>query len=327
MFRRGQKGIFSGILILTLTFLWVISYPDDGDKVEGSYTESKKVTKRLEKAPRISQNSDSQYITDGFKKYNDNEVGKVLTNLPSYRIKKDKNRPLKDSEIINKVYDGSGSANSSEDVVRNPSQLFFNNDILPVDIVSKIRSFSGNNFSEEDVNYLYDYIRKKSENTKYSETDNYWVVDEVFTALRNQENIPGNLISFFDEVVSDKDQDLVVVDYALQHLGHLHEQNVSKCSEIENILWNSLSEQKGTVAGTALIALESARREGRLVGDFDIDSKSLEILNGEYSVESKISALEVLRYHSSVSTQLFKKIDNDPKTPIGMRLKIRGILN
>jgi len=153
--------------------------------------------------------------------------------------------------------------------------------------------------TEEDLEFAYEFIENGIPPVGMSLGEYNWLADELFTSLRSQENLPPDLTQ---KLISNLEGNgnPVLRDYASQHLGHFHEEGGSggeaELLQIEEALLEATYQTEGTTAGSALIALDSAETDGRLLSKFDLDKRSYEILKQHnYTNEVKAAALKILQ--------------------------------
>ena len=186
-----------------------------------------------------------------------------------------------------------------------------------------IRALALQDMDNNQLEAVYEFIEEGAPSEGMTDSTYRWLSDELFTALRNQEHIPTDLVPRLTEIVSNPEQDAVLRDYALQHLGHYHEQGANNNLEaIEQTLWTATDIKEGTIAGTALIALSNAKTEDRMVTNYNLEEKAIVILNGNYTEESKISALESLKGNQSAElAELVQNLATSEDTPTALKIK------
>jgi HEAT repeat protein len=114
----------------------------------------------------------------------------------------------------------------------------------------------------------------------------HWLVDELITALRVDGGDNAELTRQLANVFRNRSQDPVVRDYALQHLGHLRDEGGER-GIIDGILRDATTETQGTIAGTALLALNQNKEE-------DAGATALAVAtDATYDLRSRITAIQV----------------------------------
>jgi HEAT repeat protein len=79
--------------------------------------------------------------------------------------------------------------------------------------------------------------------------------NDVILALKNQESPPKDLGRLLLRVFNDREQDPVIRNYALQHLGTWYDRCAEKTQVIE-ALWTGTADRDASIVGTALIGLK-----------------------------------------------------------------------
>lgn len=192
--------------------------------------------------------------------------------------------------------------------------------------VDSIRYQSLVGMDASQVETVYEYIESGNIPEGVSKSSHYWLVDELYISLRQQEKVPVDFVQRLSSIAADIDQYPVVRDYALQHLGHYHAENPSSAAEIEQALWTATNVKEGTIAGSSLIALNNAQEDRGLVNNYNLQEKAVEILKGEYTDEAKISALEILNNDEIQDVVLFSQKSLDAgDLSIAIQIKLENL--
>ncbi len=115
----------------------------------------------------------------------------------------------------------------------------------------------------------------------------HWMVDEIFTTVRDQMGEWEHYTQTLKNIAQNSEADLVVRDYAMQHLGHtVREGRTNK--NVQESLRTGLSEKEGTLAGTSLLALQDIENESDLI------DRAMQIAkDSNYSNASRVTALQM----------------------------------
>ena len=160
-------------------------------------------------------------------------------------------------------------------------------------------------FSPDQVNQVFDVIQNGNPPFGIEQQDWHWLVDELVSSMRANQVSPETLTTKLTEVYSDTEQDIVVRDYALQHLGHLIDEGGEK-EEIQPVLEKATKETEGTIAGTALLALYHNQADGSASEQAQPAMEALAIAKDpDYSVTSRITALQVAAQTEPSATAAF----------------------
>ena len=156
---------------------------------------------------------------------------------------------------------------------------------------ANLESLSDNPLSEEELEDAYDFLATTPDIEGISESSKHWIVDELITALRSNGAENQELTSHLAQIFQNN-EDMVVRDYALQHLGHIRSEG-GDTAIIDSTLIAATSEKRGTIAGTALLALNAqSKNDQSLIAT--TQQQALTIVNDVgYDVRSRISALLV----------------------------------
>lgn len=148
-----------------------------------------------------------------------------------------------------------------------------------------------------------------------SESEWRWLVDELITTLRVDGADNSELSNQLATIATDTNFDLVVRDYALQHLGHIREEGGDP-DVIDATLRSALAETENTLAGTALLALHS------YVDPATLGQDALAIATGsEVDMRSRITAMQVAGQQGAQSAgELATNLATDSSNPIPLRM-------
>lgn len=144
--------------------------------------------------------------------------------------------------------------------------------------LEELRSSGSLNSSERQA--ALDYLRSVDSPTELSRPYWHWFVDELITTLRADSADNAEVSRVLAEIVTNEEHDGTVRDYAAQHLGHLQSEG-GDLGVIEEALKSVTLEKSGTLAGTALLALNQSNDEIevgeialRLISDSSVDLRS-----------------------------------------------------
>jgi len=117
--------------------------------------------------------------------------------------------------------------------------------------------------------------------------------NEVILALKRQWDPPAGLESLLIELHEDKNQDVVIRDYALQHLSTWYESAANKESILQ-LFWGALQETDSSIAGTALLALYRLDEAGHNIDVTRLRRAALRMAEDQTASDlSRISAIQV----------------------------------
>ena len=184
--------------------------------------------------------------------------------------------------------------------------------------------------SEEEQQTLFDAIYKDELPEGVSRASWNWIVDVMMISLRSKGGDPSEITQNLSKTFENTNIDLTVRDYALQHLGHLKGEGGDE-QTIHQTLNTARSSKEGTLAGTALLAIDNItnfedlsndEREARAQDAYAIAADS------DYSLESRVTAIQVAaRHQPELVTDLATAIINDPDAPQILKLSAESALN
>lgn len=153
--------------------------------------------------------------------------------------------------------------------------------------------------SDEDVAALREFLLKTE--SLDLEQRGHVLKNDVMNVLCDQDPPLPGLDDVLAKVYRDRKQDDVIRDYAVQHLATYYEQmmgqrNASRTLQTtQKILWEAINEPAGSIAGTALLALNRLSQE--YSKDFDqqkIASAALKMAGNPIAGEaSQITAYQI----------------------------------
>ncbi len=113
----------------------------------------------------------------------------------------------------------------------------------------------GRNLGGEEVADLIDYLRahRAISTNPYIENS---VRNDIMDKLVEQETISTGLVALLIGVYQDRNQDVVMNDYAVQHMSPVY-RRVSREDQktLRKVLWQAIGETDSSIAGTALLVL------------------------------------------------------------------------
>jgi hypothetical protein len=127
----------------------------------------------------------------------------------------------------------------------------------------------GKNLSSEERTSLYAFLESVDQPESLSNDELYALKNDLITVLRNQNQKPAGLSDVLVSLYRNPKQDVVIRDYAIQHLSSYYSIAQNK-PQIQQAMWDALKENKTSIAGTALLALNRLAPEHP-----EIDSKLL----------------------------------------------------
>lgn len=119
------------------------------------------------------------------------------------------------------------------------------------------------------------------------------VVNEALARVRGNPEMRQSLEKDILLACKNPNQDPVVRDYYVQHLRDCYEESSQKAG-LEQLFWALLSEKQGTIAGTALLALNDIARRYPTIDKPQLEAKALSVAgDSSYGDAARVSALRV----------------------------------
>ena len=145
------------------------------------------------------------------------------------------------------------------------------------------------NLSADDRRALYRFLKLGANNK-----NNYVLKNDILNALRDQKPLTPELTDVMLDLFYDKNQDIVVRSYALQHLRPWYLDEQQHDEGIRQAFYDGLKETDNEIAGVALLALRYLAEHS---DDFDktfIADKAAKIATDENSyILTRITAVGV----------------------------------
>lgn len=184
--------------------------------------------------------------------------------------------------------------------------------------------------SAEEQQTLYDAIYTDELPEGVSRAAWNWVVDSMMISLRSKGADPDALTENLTKTFENTSIDLTVRDYAVQHLGHVKGEG-GDVAVIQQTLHSALASKEGTLAGTALLAIDNVTHFDDLSGDERTaraqDAYSI-ASDPSYSIESRVTALQVAtRHQPEIVADLAQSILADSEAPQILKLSAQAALN
>ncbi|RYZ68122.1 MAG: hypothetical protein EOP09_09960 [Proteobacteria bacterium] len=211
-----------------------------------------------------------------------------------------------------------------------PGELAFllDSKIHSDDCVKTLQSLRFTTFSLNDQDLALQFLSGEINNEVFSRQSYFWIADELLTCLRVQPSILPELIPRLIRIAEAPNTDQVIKDYIVQHLGHLWEAKEGG-GLVEQYLTTSLDSGRGTVPGTALIALKRGfEREDRMTDANELQKRAAQIVRDpETDMSSRVTALALLGDSGNpIGIDFAHQFVNSPDTPAILHRVAVGIL-
>jgi hypothetical protein len=122
-----------------------------------------------------------------------------------------------------------------------------------------------------EVNAFSDYLRTPTRQSEQDPESENWLRNEMMDKLVEQPTAPPGLSDLLVEVYNDPAQDVVMRDYAVQHMAPAYKRVADQDkTNLRDALWQAAGETDTSIAGTAILAMlditqtEPTMDQGRL---------------------------------------------------------------
>lgn len=188
--------------------------------------------------------------------------------------------------------------------------------------VGGLEELGANPLSSAELESAYDYLENTQIPDGISDEQHHWIVDELLTALRRDGSNVTEIATRLRGIYQDRSQHMVTRDYVLQHLGHLQHEG-GDLDLIKRTLQAAVSETRGTLAGTALLALNQNDFPDPELGQAAFRVAS----NPSADLRSRLTALQVAgKQQHEEALPYAVEIAGDRTQPVPLRMSAIAII-
>ena len=168
--------------------------------------------------------------------------------------------------------------------------------------------------SDADVQILRGDLQRIRNPNAANIEDERSLVNEMLRCLKSGEHLQGNYENVLVGIYRDTNQDAVIRDYSIQFLGEYYESAKDKAL-VESVLWDAAREKQGTIAGTALLALNRLSKTFDQIDRDQLRNETLKIASDDsYGQAARMTALRLCGMQQtaraiSVAQQILRKSD------------------
>ena len=183
--------------------------------------------------------------------------------------------------------------------------------------VAAVHAIQGD-LTAAEVRAFQDYLLVPAHNQDSRVLEN-WLRNEMLDKLAGQPALPAGLPKVLIAIYEDADQDVVMRDYAIQHMNPAYAQGGPEGkAALQQALWQATSETDSSIAGTALLALDDLAESN---AEFDRDKiarTALKLANDDQCGElARITAVQIcgrmgVTQAASVTLQLAQQAGSIP---------------
>ena len=213
-----------------------------------------------------------------------------FSRIPRYRnVKRPTNR---DNTILRH---SKGQSHRTSQTSSNSNQLQRLNNILTNKNLTSRQRVADleeiDDLSLEEIEEIYQTLENNRPPEGTSEAAWHWIVDELITAMRKNGADVSQMATRLKGIYENPSQDMIIRDYALQHLGHLRAEGGDP-HIIGAALSNATHQKQGTLAGTALLAMQDRQGAEPLPSENSVTPLAI-AQDSSYDIRSRITAMQV----------------------------------
>lgn len=153
----------------------------------------------------------------------------------------------------------------------------------------------GDQLSADEIEPLYAYLLQPSSAASKERRMENFLRNEIMDKLVAQQTLSAGLADVLAALYADKNQDVVMRDYAIQHMTPIYARcDPGEKAALHQALWQAVGETDSTIAGTALIALHQLATSHEEFDKAEIGAVALRVAGDETAREpARITALQV----------------------------------
>jgi HEAT repeat protein len=142
---------------------------------------------------------------------------------------------------------------------------------------------------------LYGYLLAPSPASGDNRQEENWLRNELMDKLTAQAALPKDLVQVLVAIYQDPAQDIVMRDYAVQHMRPAYAQaGLEDQATLQQVLWNAVTETDSSIAGTALLALRDLAQDHHEIEPNQLGEAALKLAADDRCGElSRITAVQV----------------------------------
>ena len=175
------------------------------------------------------------------------------------------------------------------------------------------------NLSGQDIQAFLAYLAVPAASVPADRPGENWLRNEMMDKLVETPALPSGLVRVLVSIYQDPAQDVVMRDYAVQHMGPVYARaSAPEQAVLQTTLWQAAEETASSVAGTALLVLSDLAPDYREFERSKLEEVALRLAGDDHCGElSRITALQVcgrlgLKEASPVMLQLARSAGSVP---------------
>jgi len=147
----------------------------------------------------------------------------------------------------------------------------------------------------DEIKALYSYLLTPANSYDESRSDENWLRNVMLDRLTQQPDLPAGLTLVLMSIYQDPQQDVVIRDYAIQHINPAYDRaSKDDKAALNQALWQAAGETDSSIAGTALLALSDLARNNPELDRDRIAQTALKLANDDNCGElARITAVQL----------------------------------
>lgn len=160
--------------------------------------------------------------------------------------------------------------------------------------VTAVRSIR-RNLTTEEIHAFYGYLLGPAPADAADREQENWLRNVMMDKLVEQPTVPADLPEVLISIFQDHAQDVVMRDYAVQHLNPIYGQAAAETkAAIRQALWQAAGETDTSIAGTALLALNDLAQNNAEFDRNQIQQTALKLADdGQCGELARITAVQI----------------------------------
>ena len=149
--------------------------------------------------------------------------------------------------------------------------------------------------SAQEIHAFYAYLLAPATSRTEDRENENWLRNEMMDKLAEAPGLPVGLASVLVSIYRDPGQDIVMRDYAVQHMMPVYARaSAEEKTILQQTLWQAAEETGGSIAGTALLALRELAQDHPEFELNKLGEAALKLAGDDRSGElSRITALQI----------------------------------
>jgi hypothetical protein len=147
----------------------------------------------------------------------------------------------------------------------------------------------------EEAQAFHAYLLMPAQSGPETRQEENWLRNVMMDKLAEQPNAPTNFARVLVSIFQDKEQDVVMRDYAVQHMTPIYERTTAEEKTLlRQTLWQAVEETGSSIAGTALLALGDLAQDQPEIEKNKLAEAALKMAGDQQCGElSRVTAVQV----------------------------------